>query len=283
MDAAAQDVFSRFLALCAQAGKTACAFAAGGSLQAKWATLLQRAQAGKLSYQNLMIMAFYDMENPIADWPGLASYLQNLYTTTAAGRALSVTQAKGLAAAAKRAASRALIAPSSGAAPAAGTSTARPAATAKAAYTANGQEAYYAIQCADSLVPTQDSVYHNLAASEDTTVPGFGRMVVYDMMPCATWPDMHTDAYDGPWNLSQSKILVINALHDPFTPYAGAQAAVSELGNAELLTVDGDGHTSMYVEPSACRDAAKDAYLVSGTLPAPGTVCPVDKLPFGLP
>ena len=257
-DQAGQDIFSRFLTLCAQAGTPACPFAAGGSLPAKWATLLQRAQARQLSYQNLMIMAYYDMENPIADWPGLAASLQNLYTSTAARTRLGTRQAAGLAAAAQ---------------------TAR----ARAGYTGNGEEAFYAIQCADSLVPTKDSVYHTLGNSEDTKVPGFGRLVVYDAMPCATWPDMHTDAYDGPWNKSKTTILVINAEHDPFTPIWGAQAAVSELGNARLLTVDGDGHTSMYVEPSACRDAAKLAYLVSGTLPAPGTVCPVDKLPFGLP
>jgi hypothetical protein len=28
----------------------------------RWATLLSRAQAGQLSYQNLMIFAYYDME-----------------------------------------------------------------------------------------------------------------------------------------------------------------------------------------------------------------------------
>jgi pimeloyl-ACP methyl ester carboxylesterase len=283
-DLAGQDIFGRFLSLCAQAGTPACAFAAGGNLPAKWNTLIQRAQTGKLSYQNLMTMAFYDMENPIGQWPGLAAYLQNLYKATAAGHALSARQASSLASAARQAAARSLTTrPISGAATVHAVGTAPPKTTATATYTANGEDAFYAIQCADSLVPTQDSVYHNLAISEDAKVPGFGRMVVYDAMPCAIWPYMHTDAYDGPWNLSQTTILVINALHDPFTSYAGAQAAVTELGNARLLTVDGDGHTSMYVEPSACRDRAKLNYLVSGTLPATSTVCPVDKLPFGLP
>ncbi len=133
------------------------------------------------------------------------------------------------------------------------------------------------------LVPTKTSVYHNLATSEDIKVPGFGRLIVYDMMPCATWPAMHTDAYDGPWNKSKTTILVVNARHDPITPIWGAKAAVRELGNARLLTVNGDGHTSMYVEPSTCRDAAQAAYLISVKLPPTGTICPVDQLPFGLP
>jgi hypothetical protein len=53
-------------------------------------------------------------------------------------------------------------------------------------------------------------------------------------------------------------------------------------GNARLLKVNGDGHTSMFVEPSVCRDDAELAYLVSLQLPAKGTTCNVDQLPFGL-
>jgi hypothetical protein len=93
VDRAGEEVFlDRFLPLCAEAG-SACAFSAGGKLQAKWQTLLARAQAGQLSYQDLMIFAYYDMEDPIADWPGLASYLQSLYTSTSAGQALTAGRA----------------------------------------------------------------------------------------------------------------------------------------------------------------------------------------------
>jgi pimeloyl-ACP methyl ester carboxylesterase len=282
IDSAGQDIFRRFLALCSEAG-SGCAFSAGGDPAAKWATLLSRAQAGQLSYQNLMTYAYYDMEKPIADWPRLASYLQNLYTSTAGGHSLSSRQSAGLAAAAQHAARQSLTGPGVTPAEPGRAGTTRPAAAApSAAYTDNGQEAYYAIQCADSLVPTQTSVYHNLANSEDAKVPGFGRLITYDTMPCASWPAMHTDAYDGPWNRSATTILVINARHDPFTPIWGARAAVRQLGNARLLTVNGEGHTSMYVEPSACRDTAELAYLVSGKLPPKDAVCPVDALPFGL-
>jgi hypothetical protein len=77
--------------------------------------------------------------------------------------------------------------------------------------------------------------------------------------------------------------LVINSRYDSATPYAGAVAAVRELGDARLLTVNGDGHTSEYSEPSACRDTAKQAYLISLTLPPKGATCAVDELPWGLP
>jgi hypothetical protein len=52
--------------------------------------------------------------------------------------------------------------------------------------------------------------------------------------------------------------------------------------NARLLKVNGEGHTSMFVEPSTCRDDAELAYLVSLRLPSEGTVCNVDQLPWGL-
>ena len=38
----------------------------------------------------------------------------------------------------------------------------------------------------------------------------------------------------------------------------------------------------MFVEPSACRDDAELAHLVSLQLPAKGTVCNVGQLPRGL-
>jgi hypothetical protein len=225
-----------------------------------------------------MTLAYFDMEDPIADWPSLASSLESLFTATRAGHKVTSRQAAGLAAAAAGAQARALGRPAAPAAPVAG----RAAPAAGAAYTGNRVEAFYAIQCADSVVPTRTSIYHNLAIAGDKKVPGFGRLITYDMMPCASWPAMHTDAYDGPWHGPRATILIINAKHDPITPIWGAKAAAGELHAARLLTVDGDGHTSMFVEPSSCRQAAEDAYLTSLKLPPPGTVCPVNRLPFGL-
>ena len=106
VDRAGQEVFlHRFLPLCSGPGKPA--LSPGGNPAAKWAALLARARAGKLSYQTLMTFAYYDMEDPIADWPGLASELQTLYTTTPRGQALPPATASRLAAAARRAASQA--------------------------------------------------------------------------------------------------------------------------------------------------------------------------------
>lgn len=264
VDQAGQDVLGRFLTLCARAGSASCPFAAGGDLPAKWRALLTRAQAntihyagGTYFYATIVAVTYYDLYKPVADWPALGTLLQGLYTASA-GTATAMT-------------------------PAVRARAAQAVQDAQDLYPVNnGNEGYYVSQCADIEAPTSEAVYDRLGDTENAKVPGFGRLATYDMTPCATWPALHTDAYDGPWNRSRAAILVINSLHDPATPYPGAVAGARELGNARLLTVDGDGHTSEYSEPSACRDTAKQDYLISLRLPRPGAVCPVDQLPWGL-
>lgn len=89
--------------------------------------------------------------------------------------------------------------------------------------------------------------------------------------------------YRGPFKASRSAptTLVVGTTYDPATPYRGAKRLVSQLGNARLLTMRGDGHTA-YGGNSACIDAAVDAYLEEGTLPAEGTTCR-QEVPFALP
>ena len=41
-----------------------------------------------------------------------------------------------------------------------------------------------------------------------------------------------------------TEVLVVGNLHDPATPYQGAKDLAKTLGNAELLSWDGEGHTS---------------------------------------
>jgi pimeloyl-ACP methyl ester carboxylesterase len=252
VDLAARGVFTRFLSLCAKAGSGKCPFAADGNLLGKWQTLLTRAKAhpivysgGTYFYDTIVAVTYYNLYKPITEWPALGDLLQGLYTASASDRSLN--------------------------------------ASGPTYNVNNGNEGYDISQCADILVPTNTSVYDKLAVTENAKVPDWGMFVTYDMNYCASWPALHTDAYDGPWNRSRTTILAINSRYDPATPYAGAQAAVKELGNARLLTVNGDGHTSEYSEPSPCRDAAKDAYLISLKLPAVGAVCQVSQLPWGLP
>jgi hypothetical protein len=67
--------------------------------------------------------------------------------------------------------------------------------------------------------------------------------------------------------------LVIGTRRDSATPYAWAPRLTDDLGNARLLTMDGDGHTA-FLNGSPCIDGAVVAYLDAGVLPSAGTVCP---------
>jgi hypothetical protein len=66
-------------------------------------------------------------------------------------------------------------------------------------------------------------------------------------------------------------IIVTGATGDPATPYQWAQSLAAELQHGVLLTWKGDDHVAYYY--SACVRAVDQAYLVGGTIPAPGTVC----------
>jgi pimeloyl-ACP methyl ester carboxylesterase len=98
--------------------------------------------------------------------------------------------------------------------------------------------------------------------------------------PCASWPVNSADRYTGPWNAATpNPVLIVGTTLDPNTPIANARTAERRLGNAVLLTHDGFGHLSG-ADPSACVTRALGTYLTDLTVPAHGTVCPSDRLPF---
>jgi TAP-like protein len=91
------------------------------------------------------------------------------------------------------------------------------------------------------------------------------------------WPVHDADAFRGPFDVPPTSPtpLVVATTYDPATPYAGALGLVEELGNARLLTMEGDGHGA-YGRNSACVNSVTEAYLFDLTLPAAGTVCQQD-------
>jgi pimeloyl-ACP methyl ester carboxylesterase len=102
----------------------------------------------------------------------------------------------------------------------------------------------------------------------------------YTELNFGLWPATAQDAYYGPFRVKDSAPtpLVVATTYDPATPYRGALRLVRDLGNARLLTMRGDGHTA-YGGNSPCIDAAVNAYLLDGALPAPGTPCR-QEVPF---
>ena len=98
-------------------------------------------------------------------------------------------------------------------------------------------------------------------------------------VPCAGWPLVNAERYSGPWDrATPNPVLVIGTGDDPQTAYAGARRVARLLGNARLLTLDGDGHTTD-VDPSRCIDHALSAYLIRPAT-ARGQTCHADRQPF---
>ncbi len=110
--------------------------------------------------------------------------------------------------------------------------------------------------------------------------PHFWASFAYAEVSLALWPARDEDAFAGPFEVPATSPapLVIGTTYDPATPYRWSLQMVEDLGNATLLTMEGDGHTA-YGGNSACIDTATEAYLVDVTLPAPGTVC-TQEVPF---
>jgi pimeloyl-ACP methyl ester carboxylesterase len=102
--------------------------------------------------------------------------------------------------------------------------------------------------------------------------PPLGDFVGWGALGCLDWPVKPVLTPQPLTAHGAAPILVVGTTGDPATPYEWAKALASQLSSGRLLTREGSGHTA-YLENSSCIDSAVESYLVSGTLPATGTVC----------
>ncbi|MGA5304091.1 alpha/beta hydrolase [Nucisporomicrobium flavum] len=137
---------------------------------------------------------------------------------------------------------------------------------------ADGSEvATHAVNCLDlpdHRAPAQIMAEARRAA---TRYPLFGRMMAGSVV-CTEWPV--PPAYH-PHRITargSSPILVVGTTHDTATPYEWAVSAARSLTAGRLLTVRGTGHVAYGT--NACATGLLDRYLMTGALPAAGTVCP---------
>ncbi|GIG59635.1 peptidase [Longispora fulva] len=89
---------------------------------------------------------------------------------------------------------------------------------------------------------------------------------------CLRWPTPFTNPPRLDVARPSTPTLIVNSTYDPSTAYAWAQLMTARTEGSVLLSRDGDGHTS-YGSPGSTSDAI-DRYLISGEVPAPGTVLP---------
>jgi len=132
--------------------------------------------------------------------------------------------------------------------------------------------AFHSAYCLDFTVPTSIADYDRLGETFAKASPLFGPWSQYSNLQCAYWPVKPKHADEKLTVQGAPPILLVGGTHDPATPYAEAQAVSKQIEGSVLLTREGNGHTSY--DSSQCAHAAEDAYLISLTLPAPGTTCP---------
>lgn len=142
-------------------------------------------------------------------------------------------------------------------------------------YALNSLEVYTAVSCSDFA--RDDVSLDDRLAEIDAAAPvvgaAFARVDFARVASaCAHWPAPPAELPTS-WGASGAPtILVVGTTNDPATPYAWAQALVGELADAALITRNGDGHTG-YNKGNACVDAAVDAFLLNGTVPASDPNC----------
>jgi pimeloyl-ACP methyl ester carboxylesterase len=283
-DIAAARTLSAFLGLCGQASTDRCAFSAGSptATQAKWTTLLQRLREHPVTLNNNETITYAVLVSAMNGWltttqpqpPGrqppdfrgwtyAAGVLQEVWELSdpdvpqaAAHAAASGSLTTGRGSAARRA-------------------------PAGVVQRYSGPEQQLAVFCAESPNPRHPLAFLVLDPLTYARAGDIGRWWIWTLdEPCASWPAVAADRYAGPWDRpTANPILVIGNTFDPETPLEGAVAMADELASARLLTVDGYGHSAL-LNPSDCASQYVSDYLVDGTLPPEGTVCPQDQPPF---
>src|SRR5215208_382572 len=143
----------------------------------------------------------------------------------------------------------------------------------------NDVEGSPAVFCSDSDNPDAYAAWSTAAADASGY---FGRAWTWSSSICAEWPFADHDRYIGPFDrFTANPVLVVGTQYDTNTRYQAAVAVADLLPNSALLTLHGWGHTSLRL--SHCIDDAATRYLVDRAVPAPGTVCEQDHVPFSEP
>ncbi len=143
----------------------------------------------------------------------------------------------------------------------------------------NAVEGFPGVSCADTDNPTDYAAWRAAAAASEAQDGYFGPLWTWISSICAVWPGESANRYTGPFTAATvNPVLVVGTTYDPATRYEGALAVNGLLPNSSLLTVEGWGHTSLFL--SQCADQAVSSYVISGVPPSSGTVCQQDFVPF---
>jgi pimeloyl-ACP methyl ester carboxylesterase len=145
----------------------------------------------------------------------------------------------------------------------------------------NVLEGQPAVACSDTNNPHSYGTWFQDGAAADTQFGYFGAQWTWVWSLCAEWPGADADRYIGPFNhVTAHPVLVIGEQFDPATRYESAVIVANLLPSSALLTIHGSGHSLFGSILSSCANQVATRYLVSLAVPAPGTTCEQDFVPF---
>lgn len=139
-------------------------------------------------------------------------------------------------------------------------------------FKSNSEEAFRAINCADSRAEEDMDKMQQLAEQIEQAAPTLGESFGYSGIECTDWPYPPAEQEFDPAAEGAPPIVVVGTTNDPATPYRWAESLAKTLSSAVLVTYEGEGHTA-YGRSNTCIADAVEDYLVEGTVPEDGLTC----------
>jgi len=139
-----------------------------------------------------------------------------------------------------------------------------------------------AIFCTDAAPPTwnKTSFIDHLHQAQEIS-PNIGDIWAAIPLPCQSYGIRAEYRFEGPFTGNTSHpILWVGNTADPVTPVESAYKASKGFPGSVVLTQNSPGHCSLNAY-SFCTFIHIKQYFQTGELPAEGTVCEIDQLPFG--
>ncbi|KAK7032395.1 hypothetical protein VNI00_013143 [Paramarasmius palmivorus] len=144
-------------------------------------------------------------------------------------------------------------------------------------------DAQTAIRCNDGDVVPSSLEEARKHYKESEKVSGWVDLAAGARISCSHWPEIPKTFFRGPISGNTSHpILLIGNSADPVTPLHAAHVVSQGFPGSVVLTQDYAGHAAISA-PSFCTENALRTYFLNGTLPEPGTVCPVEGTAFTNP
>jgi pimeloyl-ACP methyl ester carboxylesterase len=125
--------------------------------------------------------------------------------------------------------------------------------------------------CNDTKTRLSPDMIAKAGADWQQRFPLFGNVIAKRLALCSSW----AASLEPPGPMAAKgapPILVLGTGNDPVTPVTGTEHAATALASGVLVTWQGSGHGALM--SSDCATATAQAFLIDGTVPRDGLVCP---------